>query len=100
MGSRTTAAKKKRMAKSLMESLKKARSWGKLLLERDYLCPRPVLCCVLVRIETYNEGVEAGRGEDLFLGDLVEGGHPPEEAVRQSWQAYLGAKLAASGGVQ
>lgn len=50
--------------------------------------------------KTYNEGVEASRGQDLFLGDLVEGGHPSKEAVGQRRQAYLGAKLAASGGVQ
>lgn len=36
MGSSTTAAKKKRMEKSFMESLKKARSWAELLLGHDY----------------------------------------------------------------
>jgi hypothetical protein len=50
-------------------------------------------------METYNEGIETSRGQDLFLGDLVEGWHPSEEGVWQSRQAYLGAKLASSGGV-
>lgn len=91
MGSRTTAAKKKRTAKSFMDNLKNSRNYSDT--------------SVATRFEevqtTYDKGVKPSRFQHLIFCNPVQGGDPSEESVGKSGQFDGGGfQLSTSCGIQ